>query len=97
MQCVGIFMEAYSQNKLFNTQLALSQGFTMIKNNEHVDDPEKLRRLVEIGLRRCHPMIEIGFVDLYSEMEIDLKEVKELGEYSLLIKAEAPIFSGRIQ
>lgn len=98
MECIGIFIDTYTQRKLFNADLALQQGETIIKHNQHyVEDPEKMRQVMETGLKRCHPMVTVGFLDESSELEIDLKAVQEIGEYSLLIKVDAPFATARTQ
>jgi hypothetical protein len=80
---------------MFNYNLVLSQGHTLIVQNRHFD-PEQMRQSVERKIKMTEPLAQVQFLDLDSEQTITLAQVKEIGEYSLLITAEAPILSGRL-
>jgi len=95
MNCAGIFVDAYTQNKIFNLDLVITQGQHLVANH-FVDDPEQMRRIVEQKVRQTHPHLNVQFLDYNSEQEITVEQIREIGEYSLLICADAPIFSGRM-
>jgi hypothetical protein len=91
MTCVGIFIDADAMRSLFNYELALLQGRSLIQRTDFGGDPEYVRRQVEVGLRRSHPHVVVRFWDPNSELEIETPE--QADEYSLIIHQEAPIYS----
>lgn len=90
MSCVGIFIADQTRPALFNPELALAQGQTVIMNCGPDEDPEKLRIAVQSRLRKSIPFVTVGFLDHYSEVELDTPDD---GDYVLLIKQDAPIYS----
>jgi hypothetical protein len=89
MECVGIFIDQPAVFGIFNPELAITRGHSIITNNDFKGDPEFLRSLVEANLRRSDPHLLIKFIDAYSELVVD----KPQDNYGLLICQEAPIFS----
>ena len=94
MTCVGIFIDADATRSLFNFELALRQGDSLIQRIDFGGDPEFMRKRVEEGLRRTHPHVVVRFWDHHSELEIEAPE--QADEYSLMIHQEAPIYSTRM-
>lgn len=90
MSCIGIFIADYERPALFNPDLALAQGQTVIMNRGPDEDPETLRCAVQVRLRKTIPYVIVGFLDHYTETEIDAPDNMD---YVLLIKQEAPICS----
>lgn len=89
MSCVGIFIADHTRPALFNPELALAQGQTVIVNKGPDEDPETLRSAVEARLRKTIPHVTVGFLDLYAEVELENPE----GDYALVIKQDAPLYS----
>ena len=89
MSCVGIFIAEGTRPTLFNPELALAQGQTIILNHGPHVDPHALRQAVQARLRKSIPHVTVGFLDHYTEIEIE--DPSE--DYILLIKQEAPIYS----
>lgn len=91
MSCVGIYMETKDQRAVFNHELALQQGMSLIEKTDFGGCPEFVRARVELGLRQCHPFVTVTYWDFEAEMEAE--GPNEEGNYSLLIKQETPIYS----
>lgn len=90
MSCIGIFIADHTRLALFNPELALAQGQTVIMNRGPDEDPETLRAAVQSRLRKTIPYVTVGFLDTYTEDELDTPEG---ADYVLLIKQDAPIYS----
>lgn len=93
MNCLGIYIDGYSQRTLFNPDLAIKQGHTIITNHTYIKDPEVMRRTVETKLQLAFPHVQVRFFDQDSELEIEGQPERD---YSLIICQEAPIYSGRM-
>jgi len=91
MACVGIFIGPETMSALFNHQLLLTQGESLIVNNDTEDDPELLRLLVQEGLQKSFPGVKVGFLDHYSWLELDAAPEKE--DYALVVVQESPMYS----
>ena len=89
--CVGIFVDARAQRCIFNYELALKQGESLIQRTDFGNDPEYVRSTVEAGLRRSHPFVTVTFWDCDGGLSAD--GPVENGEYALLIQQETPMYS----
>jgi hypothetical protein len=89
MSCVGIFIAEGAHSALFNPELALAQGQTVMLNLGPDVDPQILREAVQTRLRKSIPHVTVGFVDHYAELETEKPEE----DYVLVIKQEAPLYS----
>lgn len=92
MSCLGIYIEGRAMRALFNYELALKQGRSLIDRNDFGGDPETVRQNVELGLRRTHPFVTVSFWDHNSELETVAPDKVDEG-YCLMIKQEAPLYS----
>lgn len=90
MSCVGIFIADHTRPALFNPELALAQGQTVIVNRGPDEDPETLRTAVQTRLRKTIPYVTVGFLDHYAEVELDSPDDED---YVLVIKQDAPLYS----
>lgn len=91
MGCLGVFIDGRAMRAMFNYELALMQGKSLIERNDFGGDPEMVRRRVQEGLRRSHPFVTVSFWDHNSELEIEGPH--EDGSYCLMIKQETPMYS----
>lgn len=91
MSCLAVYIDVGAQRSLFNYELALKQGQSLVERTDFGGCPEQVRKKVEMGLRRCHPFVTVAFWDLHAGQET--AGAQEDGSYSLMIKQEAPICS----
>ena len=89
MSCIGIYIADHARLALFNPELALAQGHTVIVNRGPDGDPEALRTAVEARLRKSNPHVTVSFFDIDAEVELDAPDE----DYALMIKQDAPIYS----
>lgn len=94
MSCKGIFVTPEAMRSLFNYELMLKQGGSLIERNDFDGDPNALRILVERGLRKTAPHVTVSFWDAYFEMPIENPGIG--GDYCLLINQDAPMYSTRM-
>lgn len=93
MSCIGVFIDEHTRCALFNPELALAQGQTVLTHCDPDADPFKLRDRLQARLRSTAPHARVLFLDHYSDLE---SEEPPEGDYALLIKQEAPMYSGSL-
>lgn len=93
MACVGIFVDAFSCRAMFNPQLVMRQGYAIIEDCDGEWEPNRLRSEVQRVLRVTNPHVVVKFLDHYAEIEMD--EAPDY-DYVLVVKQEAPMYSGEI-
>lgn len=89
--CIGIFIYPEAMLSMFNYELAMRQGASLISHHDFGGDPEILRQRVQTGLARSHPHVVVNFWDVYAELEMET--IPKVGDYCLIISLEAPMYS----
>lgn len=92
MTCIGIFIDVHSSRALFNPNLILRQGAAIIENG-NIEDSETLRAEVQRVLRLTNPHVVVKFLDQDADIEM---EKAPPYDYVLVVKQEAPMYSGEI-
>lgn len=91
MSCIGVYMDEHTRRALFNPELALAYGETVLTSYGPDEDPQLLRTKLLARLHKTMPHVTITFLDPLAELETDNPDE---GDYALVIKQEAFAYSG---